>query len=457
MKIKHYRAPDMRQALRQVRDAQGPDAVILSSRKISGGVEVVAAVDYDEEASVEQGYVQSPLTERPLAVPAPSYGGGDAYSRTSANGAQVHDAARASGNSRFSSSAPSYEGAQSGSVATSHAASRAPQEAGYAAMAKRLASSHEVELADARTDMNDELRTLRRMLETQLATLAWNDLARRSPVQTELLKELTVLGLAHDLAGELVVQLPARIELAEAHRLALAMIARRIETTEERWLDEGGVVAMVGATGVGKTTLLAKLAARWVLRHGPRDLALITTDSVRIGAQEQIHTLGRLLGASAYAVDGAGELPALLEHLSDRRLVLIDTAGLSQRDPRLNEELDLLSSASKRIESTLVLSAAAQAGAIEESIERFAAARPVSCVLTKLDEATSLGGALSALVRFKLPLAYVSDGQRVPEDLSPARAHQLIARAVELSRKAGANADEDLLRRRFGQVAHAIA
>jgi flagellar biosynthesis protein FlhF len=459
MKIKHYRAPDMRQALRQVRDAQGPDAVILSSRKISGGVEVVAAVDYDEEASVEQGYVQSPLTERPLAVPAPSYGGGDAYSRTSANGAQLHDAARAAGNSRFSSPAPSYVGGQGGGVAsgTAHAASRTSQDADYAAMAKRLASSHDVELADARTDVNEELRTLRRMLETQLATLAWNDLSRRSPVQTELLKELTVLGLAHDLAGELVVQLPARIDLAEAHRLALAMIARRIETTEERWLDKGGVVAMVGATGVGKTTLLAKLAARWVLRHGPRDLALITTDSVRIGAQEQIHTLGRLLGASAYAVDGAGELPALLEHLSDRRLVLIDTAGLSQRDPRLNEELDLLSSASKRLESALVLSAAAQAGAIEESIERFAAARPRSCVLTKLDEATSLGGALSALVRFKVPLAYVSDGQRVPEDLSPARAHQLIARAVELSRKAGANADEDLLRRRFGQVAHAIA
>ena len=426
MKIKHYRAPDMRQALRQVRDAQGPDAVILSSRKITGGVEIVAAVDYDEDASVEQGYVQSPLTERPVAVPPAPYAGGDAYAR------------------------------QGGSVAPAHAG-RAPQGADYAAMAKRLASSHDVELADARTDVNEELRTLRRMLETQLATLAWNDLSRRSPVQTELLKELTVLGLAHDLAGELVVQLPARVGLAEAHRLALAMIARRIETTEERWLDKGGVVAMVGATGVGKTTLLAKLAARWVLRHGPRDLALITTDSVRIGAQEQIHTLGRLLGASAYAVDGAGELPALLEHLSDRRLVLIDTAGLSQRDPRLSEELDLLASASKAIECTLVLSAAAQAGAIEESIERFAAARPASCVLTKLDEATSLGGALSALIRFKLPLAYVSDGQRVPEDLNPARAHQLIARAVELSRKAGANADEDLLRRRFGQVAHAIA
>ena len=121
---------------------------------------------------------------------------------------------------------------------------------------------------------NEELRTLRRMLETQLATLRVERSSRRAPIQTELLRQLTVLGLAHDLSGELVSQIPQRMELAEAHRLALAMLARRIETVGERWMESGGVVAMVGPTGVGKTTLIAKLAARWVMRHGPRDLAL---------------------------------------------------------------------------------------------------------------------------------------------------------------------------------------
>jgi flagellar biosynthesis protein FlhF len=266
-----------------------------------------------------------------------------------------------------------------------------------------------------------------------------------------------MLGLAHDLAAELVAQLPARLELAEAHRLALAMIARKIEVSEERWLETGGFVAFVGPTGVGKTTLVAKLAARWVLRHGARDIALISTDSVRIGAQEQIHTLGRLLGVPAYAIDGPAELPQLLDHLDGKRLVLIDTAGYGQRDQRLVEELSMLAGASDRLETCLVLSAASQAGAIEEAVERFAVAQPATCVLTKLDEATSLGGSLSMLIRSRLPLAYVSDGQRVPEDISPARAHQIVARAVELSRKAGANADEDLLRRRFGGVAHALA
>jgi flagellar biosynthesis protein FlhF len=295
------------------------------------------------------------------------------------------------------------------------------------------------------------------MLETQLATLAWNDLSRRAPIQTEVLRQLTVLGLAHDLAGELVSQLPARMELAEAQRLSLALMARRIETVGERWMEGGGVVALVGPTGVGKTTLIAKLAARWVLRHGARGIALVSTDCIRIGAQEQIHTLGRLLGVPAYAIDGAADLTELLDRLGERRFVLIDSAGLSQRDPRLTDELEALANTSDQLETSLVLSAAAQAGAIEESLARFAPARPTTCCVTKLDEATSLGGTLSALIRTKLPLAYLSDGQQVPEDLSPARSHQLIARAVELSKKAGAHADEDLLQRRFGAVAHALA
>jgi flagellar biosynthesis protein FlhF len=363
MKIKHYRAADMRQALRQVKEAQGPDAVILSSRRVSGGVEVVAAVDFDVEAEVATGQSEAARTE-----------------------------------------------------------SRIPTAADYAAMAQRFAPQERNEIGNLPVDANEELRTLRRMLETQLATLAWNDLSRRAPIQTELLRQLTVLGIAHDLAGELVSQLPQRMELAEAHRLALAM-----------------------------------LAARWVLKHGQRDLALVSTDNVRIGAQEQIHTLGRLLGVPAYSIDGASDLAGLLEHLGERRLVLVDSAGLSQRDPRLAGELEMLTNASDRLETSLVLSAAAQAGAIEEALERFAPARPTTCAVTKLDEATSLGGTMSALIRAKLPLAYLSDGQQVPEDLSPARSHQLIARAVELSKKAGARADEDLLQRRFGAVAHALA
>ncbi|WP_129775095.1 flagellar biosynthesis protein FlhF [Peristeroidobacter soli] len=538
MKIKQYRAEDMRTALRQVRDAQGPDAVILSSRRVPGGVEVVAAVDYEgEDAATEQLAVDSGLVDtygaerrqaqaqgnvsqtaparaaqhdpalfggatKPRTQNAPAneymseraeltrqFASQPAQARTSERalqtnrymeesdeGAQRHAAAeRAPGNRAGANERARYasEAQASGRARNQAEAQGSSDRARYAAetsasndrgrYAVEAESARDMDLSrldliDANSDVNEELRTLRRMLETQLATLAWNDLSRRSPIQTELLKQLTQLGLAQELATEIVTQMPTRLELAEANRLALALLARKIETTGgERWMDGGGVVALVGATGVGKTTLIAKLAARWVMRHGPRDIALISTDSVRIGAQEQVQTLGRLLGVPAYALDGSAELADVLDHLSDKRLVLIDTAGLSPRDPRLEQELKLLSAASERMETTLVLSASAQAGAIEEAVTRFASAKPTTCVLTKLDEATSLGGAISTLIRARLPVTYVSEGQRVPEDLAPARAHQLIARAVELSRKSGASADEDLLRRRFGTVAHAIA
>lgn len=465
MKIKHYRAADMRTALRQVREAQGPDAVILSSRRVAGGVEVVAAIDYDgEEAATEQlaagaGHAGGNVSYGARSGLVDTYGA-DRRGNEEGFGAQAQagrDVSRGAP-ARAQHDAALFGGAPKNRAATSTAPSGYASMSGYAVEADpvRDVELPSLDFIDASSDVNEELRTLRRMLETQLATLAWNDLARRSPIQTELLKQLTQLGLAQDLATELVTQMPTRLEFAEANRLALALLARKIETTGERWMD-GGVVALVGATGVGKTTLIAKLAARWVLRHGPRDIALISTDSVRIGAQEQIQTLGRLLGVPAYAIDGAAELAGVLEHLQDKRLVLIDTAGLSPRDQRLEEELTVLAAASKRIETSLVLSAAAQAGAIEEAVQRFAPAQPATCMLTKLDEATSLGGALSTLIRARLPVTYVSEGQRVPEDLAPARAHQLIARAVDLSRKSGASADEDLLRRRFGTVAHAIA
>lgn len=465
MKIKQYRAPDMRQALRQVRDAQGPDAVILSSRRVSGGVEVVAAVDYAEEQVPDAGCAAESsygLIERQENV-APRRASKETPAPASA-------AALAERAIRDGSGLKAGQAAALRSEPHAHSyAAAAAQEDDFAegnqefaaalqsAQRRGAAPMDEVTASITDSALSEELRTMRRMLETQFASLAWNDLSRRAPIQTELLKQLTALGLAPDLAAELVGQLPPKLELAEAHRMALALLARRMEVANEPWVDAGGIVAMVGPTGVGKTTLIAKLAARWVMRHGPRDIALVSADAVRIGAQEQIHTLGRLLGVPAYAVDSVEELPELLATLAGKRLVLIDTAGLSQRDERLAGELEALAAAHPQLQTTLVLSAASQAGAIEETVERFAAAKPANCVLTKLDEATSLGGAISMLVRTKLPAAYCSDGQRIPEDLSPARAHQLVARAVDLARKTGAHADEDLLQRRFGAVAHALA
>ncbi len=396
MKIRTYIAKDMRQALRQVREEQGLNAVILSTRTVPGGVEVAAAIDAD-----------SMMFERaaPAAPVAPEF-------------------------------------------ATLMADTRSAPAAPPAATAA----------TDASSLLGTELRSMRHLLETQMAQLAWNDLTRRSPAQAELLKELTELGLATELATELVTGLPADLGYEEAHRHCLADMSRRITVTGDTLLDTGGRIAFVGPTGVGKTTAIAKLAARWVMRHGAHGIALVSLDGQRFGAQEQLKVLGRLLGVEAFALDDPASLPELLARLPERRLVLIDTAGSSPRDPELAARAQQFTAlAAAGIETCLTLSAGAQAGVLQEAVALFAAYQPGSCLITKLDEASSLGGTLSMLIASGLPVNYVSEGQRIPEDLTPARADKLVGRAVHLARAAGAAAGEDLLIRRFGGGSHVIA
>lgn len=320
----------------------------------------------------------------------------------------------------------------------------------------QLSSAATARAAPASDSTSAELKTLRRMLETQLAQLAWNDLTRRAPAHVEVLRELTEIGICADLSDHLLKQLPDKIEVSAARRFAISGLSQYLRVTGDRWLENGGRVAFIGATGVGKTTTLAKLAVRWVLRHGPRDLALVGSDTVRIGAQDQIQSLGQLLGVPVYTPETFESLPTLLSRLGDRhRLILIDTPGSSLRDAQLSSRLGVLSNCASQMETALVLGASTQAGSLEETVKRFAPANPASCVLTKLDEAASLGGALSALIRARLPVSYVSEGQRVPEDLRPARSLELVSAAVRLAKASGAAADEDLLRRRFGKTANA--
>jgi flagellar biosynthesis protein FlhF len=406
VKIQRYVAKDMRSCLTQVREALGPEAVILSSGKVGDEVEVVAAIDFEsQKASVEA--VAGPRAER--AKPAAN-------------------AVRSVDFRQTSATPPKRASSQLSPEVT----------ADYPATATTDAS------------LADEVKSMRRMLEAQLATLTWNDLSRRSPLQAAMLKELARLGLSSELANSLARKIPENLNFSAARRFALATIARTIQTTGDRWLEEGGRVAFAGPAGAGKTTLIAKLAARWVLRHGPRRIALVSADAVRIGAHEQMHMLGRLLGVTAHTVYDIGELPELLQALSGQKLVLIDTAGASPRDPELARRLRLLT----QIESAVVLPASTQSGTIDEVISRFAVAKPTAVCITKIDEAVSLGGILSALVRTKLPAAYVSDGQRVPEDLAPARSHTLVARAVDIAHRNNVTPDDETMQRRISGVEH---
>ena len=434
MRITRYIAKDMRSALAQVREGLGPDAVILSSGRIGDEVEVVAAIDQEVARAVQSAPPARPTMSNETRAAfniAPESTRTDV---THAEAARTEAARPRRASSQISESlAPVIAAAQPQTQPQPQAPTQAP----------------------AQDALASEMEDMRRMLEAQLATLAWNDLSRRSPIQAAMLKELAQLGITQDLANSLVRKIPPDINsFSAARRFALATIARTIQTTGDAWLEKGGVVAFAGPAGAGKTTLLAKLAARWVLRHGPRRVALVSADAVRIGAHEQMHMLGRLLGVTTHNVFDVAELPELLYELRGCQFIMIDTAGASPRDPELARRLRLLNQLQASIQTALVLPASTQAGAIDEVVQRFELARPSSCVITKVDEAVTLGGILSALVRHKLPVAYLSDGQRVPEDLAPARSHVLVSRAVEIASHNGATADDEVMQRRMSGVRH---
>lgn len=447
MRIQRYIAKDMRSALAQVREALGPDAVILSSGKVGDEVEVVAAIDMEVARAVEHAPPATRVTRQHA----------DYVAQERAH--NMHERAEVVARERAENNlpraaAPTHAEASQAELQKSRRASSQLSESLAPVISAQVPPpvAKQAPVSDA---LAGEMKDMRRMLEAQLATLAWNDLSRRSPVQAAMLKELAQLGITQDLANSLVRKIPTNLPFTAARRFALATVARTIQVTGDRWLEKGGVVAFAGPAGAGKTTLLAKLAARWVLRNGPRRVAIISADAVRIGAHEQMHMLGRLLGITTHNVFDVAELPELLYELRGHQFVMIDTAGASPRDPELARRLRLLNQMQASIETSLVLPASTQAGAIDEVVQRFELAKPSSCVITKVDEAVSLGGVLSALVRHKLPVAYMSDGQRVPEDLSPARAHVLVSRAVEIASHNGSTADDEVMQRRMSGVRNA--
>jgi flagellar biosynthesis protein FlhF len=217
-----------------------------------------------------------------------------------------------------------------------------------------------------------------------------------------------------------------------AWRQSMGRLASQLRLSEDDFLTQGGIYALVGPTGVGKTTTIAKLAARCALKHGARHVALVTTDSYRIGGQEQLRSYARILGVPIRVARTHDELKDTLADLLDRRFILIDTAGMNQRDMKLSEKFALLKQQSPRVKTLLTLSANTQASGMDDIIKAFSHLDLSGCILTKTDETSSLGGALSAMIRHQLPMAFVTNGQQVPEDLSLARPNTLVNQASEL-------------------------
>ena len=407
MKIKRYFAPDIRQAIRKVRDEQGPDAVILSNQRVNGGIEIVAAIDYDESL--------------------------------------LHDNV----SNRDSKSAEADSSSESTGLIGNGSSGQNQRPGTHNANQQ---SSNIVWSQDpAIVEIQGELKKLRDMLENQMSGLVWGDLNRRYPQRADLIQRLMKIGLSASLCKEITDEISSDMDIDRLWGRALALLAERIPITETDLLEDGGIVALVGPTGVGKTTTIAKIASRYTLRHGNRDVALVTIDNYRVGAYEQLRTYGRILDIPVKSADSKKELQQVLKDLKGRRLILIDTAGMGQHDHHLINQAGILDG-DDSIRTSLLLSATTRLSGMEDVIQAFDIFKPKDCMFSKLDEATSIGNLLSIAIKHRLPVSYISDGQQVPEDLHRARAHNLVSQCVALSTRAGKILDEEIAIINYGRA-----
>jgi len=451
MKIKRFVAADMRTALKMVRAEHGPDAVILSNRRVEEGVEIVAASNYDEDA-VQRALLEAQRAAEPPAPrataparpnpfldtlpPAPEpqapAAGVPARPDFAAAMAAALDTptARAAGEGRPLGTANWAQALAGDPSIPTAVAPPAPALAAVPAPPPPPAPANDEQLLA----MREELAQMRAMIEREMHRLT-DERLRGSPVRRQAMELMEDYGFDAGIPRDIALELPPDTPEHRGRGLMLGLISKRLPVCPVDPLEQGGVIALVGPTGAGKTTTIAKLAARFVAEHGPRDIALVTTDTARIGGREQLHGYGRALGVAVHEADSDAALMSLLQRLEDYRLILVDTAGLGQRDRALAAQLNWLRAA-RQVSTLLVLPANSHYADLDEVVRRFSAARPQGVVLTKVDETGRLGSALSVVVDHQMPLTWLTDGQRVPEDLHRANAASIVLRLEDLRRAA---------------------
>ncbi|WDA23180.1 flagellar biosynthesis protein FlhF [Aeromonas hydrophila] len=446
MKIKRFFAKDMRTALAEVKETLGPDAVIMSNKKVTGGVEIVAAVDYQSQVpgpkdapvrrqlNDESVNISSAGRQMTRPAPSPAQEQNEHYANTLAallarqqklNPAQNGQAGQSGAPSAAASGAPR-------TLAEQGQWGAAPEPAKPKARAATPGRAPQSPQRDQEMEgMRKEMASIRKLLEHQISGLMWQEVERREPMRALLIKELKKIGFDDAFADQLAGLIPEDMSIHQAMAQLAEVLTAQLKISEDEILRQGGAVALLGPTGVGKTTTIAKLAARFAMKYGAEQVALITTDNYRIGAHEQLQTYGRIMGCPVRQVRDAEELANALYQFRHRRLVLIDTAGVGQRDIRLTEQLDtLVKNAKVRIRSYLVMSATSQRRVMQEAVDHFRRIPLSGCILTKLDESLNLGEVINVCIQNALPISYITDGQRVPEDIQVANAAQLVGAAM---------------------------
>ncbi len=472
MKVKRFFAPDMRQAMKRVRDEIGPDAVIVSNHRVAGGVEVVAAHENDYEAAQQEfskkrkkdlkrkeqvgvltnkpdqsGLAKELQRARLQIAEAERKQDSQNYDAPGAVNRQIEQddedlrsiLASLKERQKQKANVAHRNYMQGGASDSSYEVDdlQVPPEFSSEQLSSRQAPPHRPAQNDdsglIRT-MQDEITQLKSLLNQQV--LANQTVMASAPVKSPVQKKLELLGIEDSLADHLIASMEPGLSPGKAWKTTLARLAESIPVSGEEFIDRGGMIAFVGPTGVGKTTTIGKLAARYVLKYGSSSLALVTTDTFRIAAHEQLRTFGRILDVPVRVVDSAESLDAVLHSLKNKRLVLIDTAGLNSQEPHSQAQLNMLEEVSLRLKKLLVVSCSSQKRVVEQAYNVYNRLGLDGCVLSKMDESGSLGDAISLVVEKRLPIAYVADGQRIPDDINVPSRQDLVSRAVVTAQKA---------------------
>jgi flagellar biosynthesis protein FlhF len=501
MNVKRFVAKTSRDALVQVRQAFGEDAVILSTRPCKEGVEVLAMAPESVAALETFNGPDATVPARkaapaaPKAKPAPAAqpaGQGVAkdveqlamstlsfqdyvrermlkrrqaalQQQAQAAATATHPAALAPASAATAAKAPASlpleqrlaeRAAQRKAERLAQEAAAQPQQMRAAAPA--AAAQPVPALADEAAwsvpagpaapagegrAMIAELREMKGLIEERFGALAFMEKMQRNPAQAQLTQKLLDCGFSPALIRKLAAHTPN--DGGDLGAWVSGVLERNLLTGEDgpALEDEGGVYALVGSTGVGKTTTTAKLAAAFAAKYGAANLGLVTLDAYRVGAHEQLRAYGRIIGVAVHTAHDRPALEDLLELLSSKKMVLIDTAGIAQRDSRTQELLEMVSHRS--IQRLLVVNAAAQGETIEDVLIGYRANQCKGVVLSKIDEAVKLGPALDAVIRHKLPVLGVANGQRVPEDWHRMSAQALVHRALRGGGSAAYRLDRD--------------
>jgi flagellar biosynthesis protein FlhF len=362
MNIRKFIAPTARQALKDIRNELGDEAVILSNRKAGDGVEIIALANEEITKMTDSIAVKKTVVEK---------------TQNASNKEQV---------------------------------------------ARSLPISPEASILG-------EIKAMHSMLQQQLAELSWNGAQQRNPLAAGLLRRMLNSGFSAQLARQLLGKMPAGKTQGASWINQVLKRNLQVAGEEDDIVKNGGVYALIGPTGVGKTTTTAKLAARAVVRYGADKVALLTTDSYRIGAYEQLKIYGKILGVAVHAVKGTEDLRLTISSLRKKHLVLIDTVGMGQRDERVGDQCEMFDAAN--VPRLLLLNAASGGSTLDDVVRKYHTEKVIGCILTKLDEAVNLGAVLDVVVRHRLVMHYMTNGQCVPEDLHQINLDYLLHRALK--------------------------